>query len=307
MHLGLKRKKKYVSAALKYANTVIRIPDNSDLTVLLLCHALEKGMGIPDVKRGYGKEKTERLISLLQQMKEKGRTDTYVFRESLTILKAYFAYQESEGVDVSALKERAAALLTNDSSPYQGGFRYIKKEELISGTDVDFEKLLHSRHSMRTYSQEKVSEEELRKVISLTKLAPSACNREPWKFYCSLDREKSQKIASAAPKQSFLGGIPYFGVVTVDKTLFASNEINQWYVNGGIFLGYLSLSFHHCGMGSCIFQYPVLSESASELRSTVGISENEEIIAIVGFGKYPDEAKCIYADRRPDNDILQIC
>ncbi len=302
LNLGLKRR----ATALKYARTVYKVRPDKELSALLLCHALEKGMGIPNVKLGYGKGKTEKLIGILTDMAAEGAAESYTFKESLAILKAYFRYQESTGVDVSALKSKASDLIEKYDTEYNGGYNIIKKEEFLKGKDMDFEGFVRSRHSMRTYSQEAVTEEELLKVISLAKYAPSACNREPWKFYTSLNKDKCRLIADAVPKQSFLDGIPYFGIVTADKALFNASEINQWYVNGGIFLGFLSAAFHSQGIGSCIFQFPLFSDTAAKLRADLDIPENEEIIAAVGFGKFADEAKCICADRRPDNEIAII-
>lgn len=302
LNLGLKR----AAAALKYAKTVYKVQPKNELSALLLCHALEKGMGIPNVKRGYGKEKTEKLIGILKEMASNGATESYTFKESLAILKAYFKYQESEGVDISVLKSKAEPLLMKYCTEYKGGYSVLKKEDFYKGAEFDFDTFVHSRHSIRTYSQETVTKEELLKVISLAKYAPSACNREPWKFYTSLSKEKCKKIAAFVPAQSFLNGIPYFGIITVDKELFNASEINQWYVNGGIFLGYLSAAFHSQKLGSCIFQLPILSPNTIKLKYELSIPENEEVIAALGFGKFADEAKCICADRRPDDEIAVI-
>lgn len=301
----LKRTKHNTINSIKYMRSVNGTA-SKELSALLLCHALEKGMGIPNVKKGYGKEKTEKLINILLKMAEDKETDNYTFKECLAILNAYFDYQESAGTDISSLKSKAEPLFSGYSTEYSGGYRVIEKDELLTGTKIDFESFVMSRHSMRTYSNEPVLKEEFLKAVSLAKRAPSACNREPWKVYYSLDKNKCRQIASAVPPQSFLDGIPYFCVVTADKSLFNAGEINQWYVNGGIFLGYLGMALHSCGIGSCIFQFPIFSDSASKLRNDMSIPKNEEIIAVVGYGKFADKTKCICADRRPDEDIA-IC
>ena len=119
----------------------------------------------------------------------------------------------------------------------------------------------------------------------------------------SLDRDACSQVLAVLPHQSFFGDIPYCSVVTVDRSLFTKTEMFQWFVNGGIFLSYYTLALHHEGIGSCILEHNLFSKSDSELRHQVSIPDNEEIIAVVGFGKYPEEAKCIIADRRPNNQI----
>ena len=99
----LKRTKHNTINSIKYMRSVNGTA-SKELSALLLCHALEKGMGIPNVKKGYGKEKTEKLINILLKMAEDKETDNYTFKECLAILNAYFDYQESAGTDISSLK-----------------------------------------------------------------------------------------------------------------------------------------------------------------------------------------------------------
>lgn len=305
MGLGIKTKIRMTKNAFSYSMKAAKKVNNRFLHALLLCHALEKGMGITNVKKGYGQKKADELISILIEMDNMGYSHTYEFKESLAILKAYFEFHEKEKTDISQLKSKAAELLNKDSSPFCGGYSIIEHSVLTQGTKCNYEVFVSSRHSMRTYDKAPISNDMVLKAVSIAKKAPSACNREPWKFYYSLDRAKSQAIASALPAQSFLKDVSYFGVVTVDKNLFNPTEIYQWYVNGGIFLHSLVCAFHSLGIGSCIFQYPTFSKTKNELFSKIGIPENEELIAAVGFGYYPQEAKCICADRRPDQMIAK--
>ena len=287
----------------KYTKRISSTKDDRYLNILLLCHALEKGMGVRDVKRAYGFEKADTLIKELKSINEDQERNKYEFQEALAVLKAYFEYQESQGIDVSKLRENAEALMRYSRDIYQGGYRIIDRVELTKGMSVDLPLLLETRHSMRNLSKDPVNDEEILRAVHYAKKAPSACNREPWKFYYSLDYDESRKIASAIPAQSFLNDIPYYGVVTVDRGLFKMGELNQWYTNGGIFLAYLTLTLHNMGIGSCIFQYTVFSDTMVKLKEDTGICENEEIIAVIGFGKYMDQTKCIIADRRPDTEI----
>ena len=162
---------------------------------------------------------------------------------------------------------------------------------------------MNSRHSMRTYSSVPVTNEEILKAIELAKRAPSACNRQPWHLYYSFDSAKIDAIRKSVPSQAFLQDTPYFGVITVDKSLFGAAEINQWFVNGGIFTSFLILALHHLGIGSVVLQYTMFNKTEPELRKALDIMDTDEIVAVIGYGKYPDEAKCICAQRRPNEEI----
>lgn len=80
----------------------------------------------------------------------------------------------------------------------------------------------------------------------------------------------------------------------------------RWYLNGGIFVSYFTLALHSIGIGSCIFQYPDFFESLGDIRKLTDMSSSEVVVAIIGYGKYPDKAKCIVASRKSVEDISKV-
>lgn len=258
-------------------------------------------MGIQNVKKGYGIEKAKNLCELLSELKESGE-DTYAYQEGLSVLWAYINFQESDGVDVVEIKERAEKLGT--STITNAGYRVISREELTKGTDADFGAFVGSKHSVRKMIEQEITKNEIETAIRYAGRAPSACNRQPSKVYYSLNKEKNRALSKLVPgNKGFSEDIPYYCVVTADRTLFGSNEMFQWFVNGGIFVGYFVLALHSLGIGSCVFQWPAFNEQEESLRSLIHADEKEAVIAIVGYGKYPDEAKCICAERKPIEEV----
>lgn len=64
--------------------------------------------------------------------------------------------------------------------------------EFLTGTSIDFSSFVKSHHSMRTYLDEPITNEEIIQAIELAKAAPSACNRQPWHVYYSFDDTKDR-------------------------------------------------------------------------------------------------------------------
>ena len=62
---------------------------------------------------------------------------------------------------------------------------------------MEFSELLTKRKSLRAYTGEAITEEELRLLLEAGVAAPNACNSQCWHFFCSLDREF---IASLVPE-----------------------------------------------------------------------------------------------------------
>ena len=303
MGLGIRTTIRRQFRKIRLASWLVQTRPNPEREAILLSHALDKGMIVPEPRRDFGREKAQKLLKVLEKLTETGKASSYAFQEGLAVLKAYCDFQRQKGTEIPEIAEETEALYREYSPSLGGGYEVLSKETLDKGLEMDFAAFTKSRHSMRTFSKDPISREEILKAVRIAKTCPSACNRQPWKFYTSQSGETNRAIRQAIPPQPLLEGIPYFGVVTVDKTLFGDLETCQEYINGGIFLGFLSLAFHSLGIGSCIFQYQLFSKTEPELRQALQIPEEERIIAAVGFGKHPEEARCIRAERRPDDEI----
>ena len=64
---------------------------------------------------------------------------------------------------------------------------------------MDFLQLVQARQSDRSYDKERpVEPEKLERILEAARLAPSACNAQPWRFVVITDKELAQKAGKAA-------------------------------------------------------------------------------------------------------------
>ena len=59
---------------------------------------------------------------------------------------------------------------------------------------MDFKLLATKRFSLRKFTDEAVAQADLDYIMSCVQLAPSACNRQPWKFLLLASEEAKAKI-----------------------------------------------------------------------------------------------------------------
>lgn len=71
-------------------------------------------------------------------------------------------------------------------------------------THNDFMALICSRTSCRAYREEEVSRDDLNYCLEAARLAPSACNRQPWRFIVVQDKTLRSQICNAG----LLPGLP---------------------------------------------------------------------------------------------------
>ncbi len=63
---------------------------------------------------------------------------------------------------------------------------------------------IKSRRSIRKYKQEPIPTEKLEAILEAARLAPSAANRQPWRFILVQDPDRKKALAEAANNQTFL-------------------------------------------------------------------------------------------------------
>ncbi len=73
---------------------------------------------------------------------------------------------------------------------------------------MELKEAIRTRHSVRDYLNEPVPEEKLLKVLDAARLAPSASNRQRWKFVVVRDAKTREELARAAAGQSHVRRAP---------------------------------------------------------------------------------------------------
>lgn len=277
---------------------------SDELSILLLCHSLEKGMGLENVRKGFGQEKAKSLVEVLGRVQT---TDSYEFREGMSVLKAWLDYSQTQNVDVSKIREKYAIIASNKKyEENKAGIEFYspQKDVYESFDSQSVKNFIKGRHSVRSYKKEKVSPEIMKEVLELAACAPSACNRQPSKVYWTSDEKTVSEVDKLVPgNKGFENAVPNWAIVTSNRRMFGKTESLQWYVNGGIFVSYFVQALQSYGLGSCIFQMPITFNTIPQLRKIANIPQNEAIVCMIGFGYPKDEVKHIMADRRKSNEI----
>jgi nitroreductase len=159
---------------------------------------------------------------------------------------------------------------------------------------VDGEKMLKlivSRQSDRKYSDKPVEKEKLERIIEAGRMAPSACNAQPWKFIVVNEPDLLRKIAEAASAKligmnSFVSQAPLMIVVIREQPNFSSKVggtiKNKDYslIDIGIASENICLQAKAEGIGSCMIGW----FDERMLRKILGIPRSKRVELIITLG-----------------------
>lgn len=152
--------------------------------------------------------------------------------------------------------------------------------------------LIISRQSDRKYSDKPVEKDKLDRIVEAGRMAPSACNAQPWKFIVVTDPELIGKIAEAASAKligmnSFVTQASVIIVVVREKPNFSSKVgatiKNKDYslIDIGIATENICLQAKSEGIGSCIIGW--FDERMLRKILLVPGSKRVELIITLGY------------------------
>ena len=152
-------------------------------------------------------------------------------------------------------------------------------------------RLIIKRQSDRRYSDKPIEKEKLERITEAGRMAPSACNAQPWKFVVVTDPGLIQKIAVAAAAKligmnKFVAQAPALIVVVREKPNFSSKVgatiKNKDYsvIDIGIATETICLQATAEGIGSCIIGW----FDEPQLRKLLSIPRSKRVAVIITLG-----------------------
>ncbi len=111
---------------------------------------------------------------------------------------------------------------------------------------------IKARKSVRNYLNKAVEEEKLIAILEAGRLAPSASNRQEWRFVIVRDLETKRRLAEIANGQTFIGEAPVVIVACAETDGHVMRCGQPCYpIDVAIALDHLTLAATELGLGTC--------------------------------------------------------
>lgn len=160
---------------------------------------------------------------------------------------------------------------------------------------MEFIELVRKRKSTRKYSSKPIPDTILDKCMDTARLAPSACNSQPWKFIVVKAKPLKERIIRECFNgvyaiNSFVKKAQVLVVVVRQKASYKSRlggkfrNVDYSLIDIGIACDHLTLQAEELGVGSCWIGW--FNEKA--LKNILNISEKDKIDVMLSLG-YPEE------------------
>jgi nitroreductase len=157
---------------------------------------------------------------------------------------------------------------------------------------MSFLELVSKRYSVRNYRQDPVPRERIERCIEAARLAPSACNSQPWKFVVVDDSALKDELAKAAfeglvDMNHFAFKAPALVVIVSQRQKLAAKlgglvkDRDFSLMDIGIAAEHFCLQAAEEGLGTCLLGW--FNEKRVRKVLPVPASRRIELIISVGF------------------------
>ncbi len=158
-----------------------------------------------------------------------------------------------------------------------------------------------ARRSVRAYLPKDVPEEPLLRLLEAARLAPSASNRQEWRFVVVRDPATRAALAQAARNQTFVGEAPVVLACCAETDEHRMSCGQPCYpIDVAIAMTHLALCAAAEGLGTCW----IGAFDEERVKSLLGIPAAVRVVELMPLG-YPREAKAPPKQRLPIDRILR--
>lgn len=168
---------------------------------------------------------------------------------------------------------------------------------------MEFNDVLYSRQSTRAFTDKKITQDEVKKLLDAAIHAPNACNMQSWHFFAITDSDVIRRLADNGCYAPWVGTAPLVVVICTDgneivsrfgekaKNLFILQDTAAATEN-------LLLAATNMGLGGCW----IGSFNEDNLRRQLNIDDKYTVVAVTPIGE-PAE-KTHKRDRKTLDEVV---
>ena len=158
---------------------------------------------------------------------------------------------------------------------------------------MDIFSTIEKRRSIRGYLPKEVEEEKIKRVFGAARLAPSASNRQEWRFIVTKDRDKREALCKAAKNQRFVREAPVVIAccAETDNHIMSCGQL-CYPIDVAIAIEHICLAATALGLGTCW----IGAFYEEEVKRILDIPFSVRVVELLTLGYPKDDTR--YPPRR---------
>ena len=166
---------------------------------------------------------------------------------------------------------------------------------------MDVYEAIVRRKSVRGFKDEEVPEEIISRLLEAARLAPSASNRQEWRFVVVRDPAMRSQLVEAARGQKFVGEAPVVLAccAETDEHVMACGQL-CYPIDVAIAMDHITLCATVEGLGTCW----IGAFDEDRVKKLLGIPSPIRVVGLLPVG-YPTDSSSVKKKRLPLEEIVK--
>jgi nitroreductase len=168
---------------------------------------------------------------------------------------------------------------------------------------MNFLEVVKSRYSVRDFLEREVESDKLEYIIECARLAPSACNRQPWQIHIVKRGEKFDALCASAERFRWMKSAPMIIAVTVDDDAAwhrGADNHNHSDIDAAIICEHIVLAAAEQSLGTCW----ICAFNPEKADLALGLKSPQRTVALLPLG-YPNCEQSIRVRKSREEIVIQ--
>ncbi len=281
-------------------------------------HRLEKGLSMTVRKPLFALDYIDETLSALQNyLQHTDAIDPILLTYCHDVLQQYFAVTHWPATATQpALFEQLQQLML-ERLPRRNNPNTAKQDSAApkpygarTRADIsypEFLKLCQQRCSTRNFLAKPVEQQILEQAVRAAAQAPSACNRQPFRYVAALSQPMLGKLA-ALPMGTvgYASNIPAILAVVGDLSAYPlERDRHVIYIDASLANMQLMLALETLGLASCAINWPDIENYELKISTLLQLKPFERVVMLIAVG-YPDPAGLVpHSEKKTPAELIQ--
>ncbi len=270
-------------------------------------HRLEKGLIMEPRRPVFASDYIGETVSHYADIRHYPAFDQAELRWAFQVLSRYFAAVLSgQNPLVDKARQIFAGLPAVNCEGFSAAVPYTRAQTEIAEVSFDaLSQLFRQRRSVRWFDNKTVDVQLIRQAVNIASQAPSACNRQPFRFDVVNGNNNAAKIAGLAMGTTgFADNIPCLLVVVGDLSCYpAERDRHVIYIDASLATMQLMLALETLGLSTCPINWPDIEFREQQMQQKLGLAVYERPVMLLAVG-YADPQGGIAFSQKKDDQLL---
>jgi nitroreductase len=140
----------------------------------------------------------------------------------------------------------------------------------------------------------------IQKTIDAALSAPSACNRQPFRFIVSNIPERASEIAKCAGGTTgYAENVPAIIVVVGDLSAYPKEQDRHLiYIDSSLASMQLMLAAEALGLATCPINWPDIDKAEKRIQRILNLPTHERVVMLISIGYGDPEGGIAYSQKK---------